>query len=123
LAAWVLIATLLNFGLRLWLPGYAQAEPAMAFTLGMKIARLAIAAVACLAAGGLVRLIAPASRAAPWIAGLVLLALFLPVHVGLWDKFPLWYHLWFLVTLAPLVVLGAALRPRIGDGLRGMERT
>ena len=42
LVAWVLIVTVLNFGLRLWLPGYVEAEPGMDFTLAMKIARLAI---------------------------------------------------------------------------------
>jgi hypothetical protein len=38
LAVWMLVATLLNFGLRAGLAGYALAEPAMAFTLGMKVA-------------------------------------------------------------------------------------
>jgi hypothetical protein len=111
LVAWAVVATILNFGVRLWLPGYAQAEPVMAFTLVMKIARLSLAALACLAAGALVRAIAPASRAAPWIVGLILLCLFVPVHIQLWTKFPIWYHLTFLLTLAPLVALGAALWP------------
>lgn len=63
LAAWVVIVTLLNIGLRHALPDYAAAEPVLAFTLTMMVARL-----------------------------------------------PLWYHLFFLITLAPLVVLGAQLR-------------
>ena len=108
LVAWAVVATLLNFGLRLGLPGYIEAEPVLAFTLVMKIARLALAALACLAAGATVGAIAPASRAAPWVVGVVLLAVFVPVHVGLWDKFPVWYHLTFLATLAPLTALGAA---------------
>lgn len=107
LVAWAAIATILNFGLRLWLPGYAFAEPVMAFTLTMKIARLSVSALACFGAGAVVRAIAPASGVAPWVVGVVLLALFLPVHVQLWNKFPLWYHATFLVSLAPLVVLGA----------------
>jgi hypothetical protein len=111
-AAWVLLATVLNWGLRLWLPGYSNAEPAMAFSLAMQIARLSIAALTSLAAGALVRVIAPASRLAPWILGLVLLLLFVPVHVSLWHKFPVWYHLTFLVTLAPLVFLGTRLLSR-----------
>ena len=36
----------------------------------------------------------------------IILAMFLPVHVSLWNKFPAWYHLAFLVPLAPLVALG-----------------
>jgi hypothetical protein len=108
LVAWVLVVTVLNWGLRLWLPGYAQAEPAMLFTVGMKIARLSIGALTSLIAGALVRAITPANLA-PWIVGLVLLALFVPDHIHVWNKFPIWYHLTFLVTLAPLLFLGARL--------------
>jgi hypothetical protein len=110
LVAWVVVVTVLNFGLRWWLPGYVQAEPAMLFTLGMKIARLSIGALSSLAAGALVRAITRSS-VAPWIVGLVLLALFVPDHIHVWNKFPVWYHLTFLVTLAPLVALGARLVP------------
>lgn len=110
--AWVVVVTVLNWGLRLWLPGYAQAEPAMLFTLSMKIARLSIGALTSLAAGAVVRAVVPRSRAAPWILGLLMLALFIPDHIHIWTKFPLWYHLTFLLTLAPLVVLGAMLVPR-----------
>jgi len=110
LVAWVVVVTVLNFGLRAWLPGYVQAEPAMQFTLGMKIARLSIGALSSIATGALVRTITRANLA-PWIVGLVLLALFLPDHIHIWNKFPVWYHLTFLVTLAPLVALGARLVP------------
>jgi len=105
--AWVVVVTVLNWGLRLWLPGYAQVEHAMVFTLGMKVARLGIAAVTSLAAGAVVRAVAPASRAAPWILGLLMLALFIPDHIHVWHLFPIWYHLTFLITLAPLIALGA----------------
>lgn len=110
--AWWLVATVLDRGLRLWLPGYLTAEPVMVFTLTMKIARLSLGALSSIAAGALVRLIAPANRLAPWILGLVLLALFVPDHIHLWSRFPIWYHLTFLVTLAPLVALGALFVPR-----------
>jgi hypothetical protein len=112
LVAWAVIVTIMNWGLRLWLPGYAAVEHALQFTLAMKIARLSMAAFTSLAAGALIRAIAPASRLAPWIAGAVLLILFLPSHIYLWNKFPLWYHLTFLLTLAPLVALGARLWSR-----------
>lgn len=117
LVAWMLIVTVLNWGLRLWLPGYREAEPSLLFTLAMKIARLSIAVVTSVAAGALVRAIAPSSRVAPWTVGLVMVALFVPVHIQLWNRFPIWYHLTFLLTLAPLVVLGAFLVPRekVGD--------
>jgi hypothetical protein len=34
---------------------------------------------------------------------------FIPEHIQLWAKFPVWYHLIFLGTLLPLVALGGAL--------------
>ena len=118
LVAWALVATLLDIGLRLALPGYREVEPALAFTLVMKIARLSLAVVASLAAGAAVRAIAPASRLAPWVTGLVMLALFLPEHIRIWPLLPVWYHLFFLITLAPLVALGARLNLR-GRGAAG----
>jgi hypothetical protein len=35
--------------------------------------------------------------------------LFIPIHIQLWDKFPIWYHLFFLVSLVPLSILGGRL--------------
>jgi hypothetical protein len=112
LVAWAIVVTLINRGLRLELPGYTAAEPTMLFTLNMKIARLVMAAVTSLVAGAVVGAIAPSSRWAPWIVGLVLVAAFLPSHVYLFHRFPLWYHAAFLIPLAPLVALGDALVPR-----------
>ena len=110
LIAWLVVATILNFGLRAALPGYHAAEATLQFTLAMKIGRLAIAAFASIGAGAVVRAIAPLSRLAPWIAGALLLAMFLPIHVQIWSKLPIWYHLTFLLTIVPLFLLGASLR-------------
>ena len=112
LVGWAVIVTVINWGLRLGIPGYRLAEHTLVFTLEMKIARLAMAAITSVATGALVRVIAPGSRLAPWIVGLIVLALFVPAHVQLWHRFPIWYHLSFLVPLAPLVALGAWLVPR-----------
>ncbi|HLY54824.1 MAG TPA: hypothetical protein VKS60_04665 [Stellaceae bacterium] len=117
LVAWTLIVTVLDIGLRHAIPGYAAAEPTMDFTLAMMIARLAMAVVTSLLAGLAVRTIAPASRWAPWIAGLIAVSLFLPAHVHFWPLFPIWYHLFFLGTLAPLMALGARAKSRIRPDL------
>ena len=109
LAAWVLVASLLNRGLRLALRGYAAAEPEMTFTNGMMAARLVLGALASQAAGATTRAVAPSSRRVVWVLGAVLLAAFIPIHVRLWANFPVWYHLVFLGTLAPFVALGATL--------------
>jgi uncharacterized membrane protein YfhO len=109
LVVWVLLVSILNRLLRLLLTGYAAAEPGMHFTLSMMVARLTIAAVTSLIAGAVVARIAPAATLLPWLVGAILLALFVPEHVLVWQKFPVWYHLTFLLTLVPLVVLGAHL--------------
>lgn len=120
LAAWVLVASLLNRGLRLALRGYAAAEPEMTFTHGMMAARLVLGALASLAAGAATRAVAPSSRRTVWVLGAVLLAAFIPIHVRLWANFPVWYHLVFLGTLVPLVALGATLiRNRSESSVQG----
>jgi hypothetical protein len=122
LLLWALVATLVNRGLRAGLPGYALAEPAMTFTLGMKVARLILGALASLAAGAATGRIAPSRRSLPWVLGAIILAAFIPIHVQLWARFPVWYHLTFLGTLVPLVALGAALtRSRNGPAERGAK--
>lgn len=109
LVVWVGVASVLNRGLRFLLPGYSAAEPTFNFTPGMMAGRLSLAAIASLAAGAVVAWIAPLSPRTPWVLGLALLVAFIPVHVRLWNTFPIWYHLTFLLTLVPLVVLGTRL--------------
>jgi peptidoglycan/LPS O-acetylase OafA/YrhL len=109
LVVWVLVASLLNRGLRAGLPGYTSAEPTMTFTLGMKVARLILGALASLAAGAAAGRIAPSRTGLPWVLGAIILAPFIPTHIQLWTRFPVWYHLVFLGTLVPLVALGGAL--------------
>jgi hypothetical protein len=119
LAVWVLVASLLNRSLRFGLEGYAAAEPRMTFTHAMMAARLALGALASLASGAVTRAVAPSNTRVLWVLGAVLLAAFIPVHVQLWTKFPVWYHLAFLGTLVPLVALGGTFtrnRSRIQTG-------
>ncbi len=109
LVVWAVVVTVLNFGLRLAIPDYHAAEATLQFTMAMKIGRLTEAAVASIAAGAVVGLIEPTKKWTLGLTGLIVLAMFLPVHVNLWSKFPVWYHLTFLVPLVPLVLLGGAL--------------
>jgi hypothetical protein len=112
LLAWAVVVSLIDRVLRLSIAGYAAAEPTLAFTLGMMWARQIMAAATSLIAGVVIGAIAPASKAAPWVVGLVLLAVFVPIHAALWHAFPVWYHLLFLVPLAPLLAAGARLKTR-----------
>lgn len=117
IVVWVLVVSLLNRGLRIGVAGYALAEPTMTFTLGMKVARLILGALASLAAGAATGRIAPSRTGLPWVLGAIILAAFIPAHIHVWAKFPVWYHLVFLGTLVPLVALGAALtRSRNSQG-------
>lgn len=115
---WVLVVSLLDRVLRLGIPGYTEAEPKFAFTLGMMLARLGIGALSSLAAGAVAALIARPAKWAPWITGAVFLVLFVPEHVKLWNVLPAWYHLTFLLTLVPLFGAGGWLAQRLGGRQR-----
>jgi hypothetical protein len=108
---WFVVATVGNFAIRGVVPGYTDAEPTMQFSLGMLLARLALGAVSSVVSGVACAYIARGVGRPVYVYAVLLLALFVPVHVGLWHAFPVWYHLLFLGSLLPLVVLGARLLP------------
>ena len=116
--AWSLVAWLLNIGLRFALPGYAAAEPEKTFTVAMQAARLVMGALASLAGGAAAGWIDRPAGPSVCILAIVLLAAFIPMHVALWTQSPVWYHLTFLLLLAPLTLLGSLLGHR-----RAAERT
>jgi hypothetical protein len=105
-----------NLAIRWLFPGYSEVEKAMDFSLGMQSARLVLGAVASLAAGAACATIGRGTRTATYLFALLLLALFVPFHLGLWARFPVWYHIVFLGSLVPLVVLGAKLFSPRGTG-------
>jgi len=112
LLTWIVVVTAINRVLRLTLPNYTAAEQTLQFTLGMKWARLLMAIVTSVAAGAVTGLISRSNRWAPLLVGSVVLAMFLPLHIAIWSKFPAWYHLTFLLTIIPAVLVGALLSPR-----------
>jgi hypothetical protein len=107
LAVWVAVATLAGVVMRGAWPEYARVADAMTFTLPMMIARLTIGAAATVA-GGWTAAVIGRSTVARLAPGIVLLAIFIPEHVSLWQKFPVWYHLTFLLSLVPLTWLGGS---------------
>ena len=108
LVAWFVAATIGNILFRVSWPGYADVETAMKFTLAMLVARLLLGALSSLCAGFVVAWITKGNGTAAKVLGVVLTAVFIPVHYGLWDKFPVWYHVIFLASLFPLTLLGAS---------------
>jgi hypothetical protein len=109
---WFIVATIGNWILRAGLPGYSAVEVPMNFTLTMMICRLLLGLVSSLCAGFVCATIARNSVAAK-AAAAVMVVLFLPVHYMLWAKFPIWYHLFFLISLAPMLLVGAALQSKV----------
>ncbi len=110
-AVWFVVSAVAGVPVRALWPAYVVAIPEYSFTLPMLVSRLVIGGVATMVAGYVAGWIAPKSRAAGILGG-VLVVFFLPVHYQLFDKFPLWYHLVFLGSLWPLVVVGAKFRVR-----------
>ncbi len=108
--AWFVAATVGNWCLRLFVPDYHAAEATLAFSGAMLWGRLAVGAAASLVAGWACARLAGQKTAAVTLFALLLTIFFLPVHYGLWAKFPFWYHALFLASLAPLASLGAIRR-------------
>jgi hypothetical protein len=112
LLTWIVVVTVINRVLRLSLPHYTAAEQTLQFTLGMKWARLLMAIVGSLSAGAVTRWISPSSRWVPLVVGSLVFATFVPLHISIWSKLPVWYHLTFLLTIVPAVLVGALLPRR-----------
>ena len=106
LLAFVAVVAVAGIIMRGAWPDYARVADAMTFTLPMMIARLTIGALATIAAGLVTAVIARRSTLVRLAPGLLLLVGFIPQHIMLWEKFPVWYHLTFLLSLVPLTYLG-----------------
>ena len=114
LVTWFFVATVINMALRALWPHYHEAEISFNFTFAMKFARLVLGAISTLGAGFVAAWIDKGRMSAATLTGVVLLCLFIPGHYMIWNKFPVWYHLTFLLSLLPLTLLGAALNHRVG---------
>jgi hypothetical protein len=110
IVAWMVVVSLINLALRHGWPAYASVEKAMDFTLAMMAARLGMSALSSLASGYVAAWIGRERYWAPLIAGLLLLLLFVPIHLQIWDRFPFWYHLTFLLSLPLVSWIGGRLK-------------
>ncbi len=106
LFVWFVVATIIHRSMCLLWPAYGVATPLLTFTLPMKIARLTLGAVSTLIAAAVARRLSAAGWV-PVALGCALILLFLPEHIKIWSRFPVWYHLTFLCYLIPLAILGA----------------
>ena len=103
---WIALCTILITPVRLMWLDYAAAEPSRNFTLAMMVMRLSISGIASLAGGWLAGLTVRESRVTPLAGGLLMLGMFIPVHLGIWDEYPVWYHITFLTSLPVLAWIG-----------------
>ena len=92
--AWLLIATIGNLAMRMAWASYA---------------RLLLGAFSSVAAGWLVAWITNRNISAIFTVVGILIVMFIPVHYALWERFPLWYHVVFFVSLAVMPLLGGRL--------------
>jgi hypothetical protein len=117
LVVWVIVVTVGGLILRGAWPAYSRVAEAMTFTLPMMVARLAISVLATVAMGLVTSAVArQSSTLARVMPGVLLLVAFIPVHIALWEKFPVWYHVTFLTSLVPLTYAGGKIAAR---GARG----
>jgi hypothetical protein len=108
---WFLIANVGNGVLRMTWPGYSNAELTKAFTLEMLTMRLVIGAISSFCAGFVAAWITNRSVLTVKSLSGVLVVMFLPV-ITLWERFPPWYHVVFLVSLVVVTLFGWSLYPR-----------
>ena len=114
LVVWTVVVTACDIAMRkLWID-YALVEKSLVFTLPMKIMRLWESAVTSLVSGYAVALVAKERRKAPLATGALIFAMFLPSHISIWHKFPVWYHLTFFTSLVLLSLAGGLLRRPAG---------
>lgn len=110
LVVWTIVVTACDVAMRkLWID-YALVEKSLVFTLPMKIMRLLESGVSSLVSGFAVALVAKERINWPLVTGFLILAMFLPSHISIWHKFPVWYHLTFFASLPLLSLVGGLLR-------------
>ncbi len=105
---WFVVATAANLLMRVAWPAYADVEKAMTFSEAMMVARLIVGALSSLCAGVVAAWITKTNGNAINVLVITLVALFVPVHYSLLDKFPIWYHAIFFASLVVVTFAGAA---------------
>lgn len=111
---WVVVVTVCDRVIRRVWVDYAQVEKSLAFTLSMMLTRLSESTACSVLSGFVAALISKERIKSAASAGVVLLAMFLPLHISIWSKFPPWYHLYFLTSLPVFSLAGGLLSRMAG---------
>ena len=110
---WATSWVVLNGGfalLRASWPDYGLADPEKAYTLTMLLVRLLIFSLMIAATSCVATLVAGGKRF-PWITGGLILALSIPPHLYpgyVWEDYPVWYHIVYLLSILPIAVIAGA---------------
>ena len=100
-------------------PDYVLAEPDKSYTLAMLLVRLLIFSSMIAATSGVATLVAGDKRFA-WLAGGLILAVSIPPHLYpgyVWDDYPTWYHIVYLLSIVPIAVSAGLLAHRANRSL------
>jgi hypothetical protein len=107
--------------LAVW-PDYAMADPEKAYTLRMLFVRLLVFST-MIAATSAVAVHVARDRRFAWVAGALILAFSIPPHLYpgyVWDDYPPWYHIVYLLSIVPIAVIGGRLvRPGPAESTAG----
>ncbi len=114
LVVWTIVVTACDITMRKSWIEYALVEKSLVFTLPMKVMRLLESGVSSVISGFAVALVAKERIKWPLVTGALILAMFLPSHISIWHKFPVWYHLTFFTSLPLLSLAGGLLRRPAG---------
>ena len=98
-------------------PDYALADPDKAYTLAMLFVRLIIFS-SMIAATSAVATLVSGNKHIPWVAGGLILALSIPPHLYpgyVWEDYPAWYHIVYLLSILPIAVGAGRLALRISS--------
>lgn len=110
---WIAVVSVMDIVMRQFWPDYAAVFKAMTFTLPMMIARLTESTVALVVAAAATARLSKGAMGASWLLAAILFLPFAWFHYTIWDKFPVWYHAFFLSSLVIVpVIVGSLARPK-----------
>jgi hypothetical protein len=104
--AWLVVIAALGVVVRFAWPEMAAIRDMTMLTLPMLVTRLSISAIGSVVGGALASSIGRDSVKAALSSGVVLLIVFVPYHLTIWNDFPVWYHLTFFLSLPVMSLFG-----------------
>ena len=106
--AWLVVAFAVGLMLgMLWPELAAASRNPLTLTTPMLMTRLGCSFLGSIIGGAVAARIGRNSSMASLGSGLLLLMIFVPYHLTIWNNFPIWYHLTFFVSLPVLSWFGS----------------